>query len=148
PGRDLPRSGRTFGSIAGDDQRPAHPGPRPAARPPQSLSELTMNCEQAIYLISAQLDREIQPEERALLEHHLQDCPCCRGTGEAFALQDHEWEHPFEPRRQAVAATVAQVAASLGSAPSSPRPRRLLNWRPFLVLGGMAALFGLVFLFA
>ena len=40
--------------------------------------EKTMNCEQALILISAALDGEITPEEREQLNIHLDLCAECR----------------------------------------------------------------------
>ncbi len=100
-----------------------------------------MDCEQALALISAQIDREIAPDDRARLEQHLAECPACRATADAFALQDEELRHSFAPRREAVVATAERVASRLegaprlAGAPAAPRRTRPL----LLVLGAVAA---------
>src|SRR5438105_1270953 len=70
-----------------------------------------MDCEQALALISAQIDREIEPADRARLEQHLAECPACRATADAFALQDEELRHTFVPRREAAVATAVRIDA-------------------------------------
>src|SRR5947199_243937 len=61
-----------------------------------------MRCEQAHALISARLDDEIEPADRARLERHLAGCPACRAAAEADALRDGELRRTFAPRRLAV----------------------------------------------
>src|SRR6266446_3015188 len=101
-----------------------------------------MDCEQAVALLSARLDHEIQPDNRVPLELHLRDCPACRATADAFGLQHQELRGAFEPRRQAAAATAEKVAAQLpaarASAPKFPRPRSTAA-RSALVLVAVAA---------
>ncbi len=97
-----------------------------------------MNCEAAIDLIGALVDREISAEERRTLEEHLHECPACRATLEAFQSQDHELRQTFEPRRQAVRELVGAVNASL--APSRPRGNSWSDrWGPGLMLAGSLA---------
>ncbi len=78
-----------------------------------------MNCEQAIHLISARIDHEIQLDDRALLEMHLQDCEACRATADAFDLQHGELIDTFEPRRQAAALVAERVNAQLPDSANS-----------------------------
>src|SRR5438445_10645359 len=68
-----------------------------------------MHCEQALTLISADLDHEAQPADRALLDKHLKDCGGCSATAEAFRLQDADLRRTFAPRREAVAAVAERV---------------------------------------
>jgi len=97
-----------------------------------------MNCEAAIALISAQVDREISAEEQRSLEQHLHECPQCQAVLEAFQSQDHELRQTFEPRRQAVRELVGTVNASL--APPKPRTDTWSNrWAPQLLLMGSLA---------
>ncbi len=97
-----------------------------------------MNCEQALSLISAQIDREISAEERQALEEHLHECPQCRVTLEAFLHQDHELRQTFEPRREAVRDTVSAVAAQLPSGqPADSWSNRYTA--PILLVGSLAA---------
>src|SRR5262245_22431623 len=74
-----------------------------------------MDCEQALALISAQIDREIEPDDRTWLDVHLQECPACRATADAFALQDSDLRRTFAPRREAVAALAERVSGRLSS---------------------------------
>ena len=93
-----------------------------------------MDCEQALLLISAQLDREIQPAQRAALDAHLRTCASCQATLNAFRLQDEELRRTFAERRQAVGAVAERVTAQLPAAGPSvkmvtPRRRgRRLAW--------------------
>ena len=48
--------------------------------------EITMECEQALSLISAALDGEITPEEREQLNSHLDRCAECRAIADDFGL--------------------------------------------------------------
>jgi len=68
-----------------------------------------MTCHDAINLISARLNRQIDPDQLAQLEQHLHECPACRTT-------------------------VARVQAQL-TAP--PAPRR--SWRPSVLGAGLTA---------
>src|SRR5262245_43015757 len=72
-----------------------------------------MDCEQALLLISAQLDREISAEQRAPIDEHLREWPSCRTTMEAFRLQDEELRRTFAERRQAVAEVAGRVHTQL-----------------------------------
>src|SRR5438105_4002484 len=101
-----------------------------------------MDCEQALALISARIDRELEPADRARLEQHLADCPACRATADAFALQDEELRHTFAPRRAAAVATAERVTSRLGDRPRSagvPLLPRRPGRRLALVLGAAAA---------
>src|SRR5437016_5854835 len=101
-----------------------------------------MDCEQALTLISAQLDREIAPHDRIAIEAHLQTCPECRATAEAFQLQDVDLRRAFAPRREVAAAVAEQVVGRLG-APTAPlRSTIPLRQRIVFALAGVAALAG------
>jgi ferric-dicitrate binding protein FerR (iron transport regulator) len=108
-----------------------------------------MDCVQAVALISARLDHEIQPDDRVLLDSHLRACAACQATVEAFALQHQELRRTFEPRRQAAATVAVKVNAEL----DAPRPRaakrtRTRHWgvRAAMVLGAVAACAAVVLL--
>jgi ferric-dicitrate binding protein FerR (iron transport regulator) len=77
-----------------------------------------MDCERAVSLISARLDGEISADDRAALEAHLSECPACRATAEAFAIQDQDVRRALVPCQQGVHATVAEVCGQL--APTTP----------------------------
>ena len=106
-----------------------------------------MDCEHAVALISAQIDHEIRPDDQAVLERHLKDCPECQATAEAFALQHGEMQRAFEPRRAAAAAVAEQVNAQLPAAaraatstkPARPSWLRHTSVRVALVAGGRRA---------
>ena len=101
-----------------------------------------MDCEQAVALISARLDHEIQPDDRSQLDLHLRECDACRATADAFALQHQELRGAFEPRRRAAAAVAERVNARIPDE-SARDARRLTprHWfvRAAVVVGGVAA---------
>src|SRR5919198_5831696 len=106
-----------------------------------------MDCEQALLLISARIDRTIEAADRDRLEAHLADCPACRVTAEAFTLQDRDLRETFAPRRAAAAVVAEQVNALLPPAPPDTgkpsRGRRLAT----TVLNPLAAAAGLLLVF-
>lgn len=91
-----------------------------------------MNCEQATALISARLDREIGPDESRQLDDHLGECPACRATAEAFALQDHDLRDAVGPRREGAKRVARAVAGQVRPA-GPPRP-----WLTRAVIGTLA----------
>src|SRR5262245_61854100 len=97
--------------------------------------------------ISAQLDREIRPEDRELLEAHLRDCAACAAAAEAFRLQDADLRRLFAPRRQAAAAVAEHVISRLREIPAErerfivqaqPATSRWVGWRLAAGLGAVA----------
>jgi diguanylate cyclase (GGDEF)-like protein len=72
-----------------------------------------MDCETAMALISALVDREIRPNERVLLELHLEDCAACRVTEDAFRFQNRQLRRAFAARRQAAAEVADRVRSRL-----------------------------------
>lgn len=56
-----------------------------------------MNCRTYSLLISAQLDGQIRPSERALLNHHLNECEACR----QYACDLHEQTRQLQSIRSA-----------------------------------------------
>jgi ferric-dicitrate binding protein FerR (iron transport regulator)/tetratricopeptide (TPR) repeat protein len=107
-----------------------------------------MDCEQTLNLISADLDREIGPEDKTQLDTHLRDCAACRVTAEAFRLNDAGLRESFAPRRQAAGVTGGRVVAQLDDGPANPTLRRpSSSARRFtFALAAAAALLGLAFL--
>src|SRR5437588_222213 len=87
-----------------------------------------MNCERAIALISARIDGELSPADEAALEAHLDDCPACAATAEAFELQDAEMRHAFDERRPPAARR--QPLEALAPPPAPLRLRRRPGRRP------------------
>jgi len=55
-----------------------------------------MDCEQALRLISAQLDREITPDESSRLNSHLHECTACASALDALQVQDAELRRAYE----------------------------------------------------
>jgi tetratricopeptide (TPR) repeat protein len=98
-----------------------------------------MDCEQALALISARIDREILPSENAWLSEHLRECPACQATAEAFALQHKELRETFKPRRAAAVATADRANAAIGSLCGKPPRRRLRLHRGVLIGAGIGA---------
>lgn len=87
-----------------------------------------MQCEDAIYLISARIDGELVAADRQWLEAHLADCADCRATAEAMQIQDAQLTRAFNPRRSAAAAVSERVVGRLA-------PRRAAwaaRWAPAL----------------
>lgn len=80
-----------------------------------------MQCEDAIYLISARIDGELGAADRQWLEAHLADCADCRATAEAMQIQDAQLTRAFNPRRSAAATVAERVVGQLA-------PRRAA-WR-------------------
>src|SRR5206468_11216030 len=98
-----------------------------------------MDCEQAITLISAEIDHEIQADDRDGLTAHLQDCSNCAATAEAFRLQHADLRRTFAERRSAAAGTSERVIAELpreahalpahlAPTPELRRVRRRFGW--------------------
>ena len=87
-----------------------------------------MDCEQALALLSAELDREAQTGDSALLAAHLETCPACREAALAQRLQDADLRRAFSARRRAVATVTDRVLASLPTQP--PPAKRRLQWFP------------------
>src|SRR5712691_5060391 len=85
-----------------------------------------MHCEQALTLISADLDHEVQPQDRAWLDDHLKDCAGCSATAEAFRLQDAELRRIFAPRREAVVAVAERVLERIALLEEEAVPRPVL----------------------
>src|SRR5436190_17296394 len=85
-----------------------------------------MQCESALNLISADLDHEAQPADRAWLDEHLKDCGGCLATAEAFRLQDADLRRTFALRREAVAAVAERVMERIALLEDEAGPRPIL----------------------
>jgi len=83
-----------------------------------------MECEEALSLISAEIDGESGTEGRAALEEHLARCSACREALSDLRRQDADLRQAFEPRRQAAQAVASRVIRRLS------RPARL-SWGGF-----------------
>src|SRR5712692_6428225 len=94
-----------------------------------------MDCEQAQTLLSAQLDREILPEDRPQLAAHLSECAVCRASLEASQVLNADLRRAFAPRRQAATPVADRVVSPLAPlpAPNGRARRRRLPWLPMLL---------------
>ncbi len=101
-----------------------------------------MDCAQALALLVADMDREIDSSDRALLQAHLKECAECRATAEALHLQDSDLRRAFAPRRRAATAVADRVIAQLRI--SAPRPQRRPRWGPLLLSAAAGFLLALL----
>src|SRR5437868_11790308 len=85
-----------------------------------------MDCEQALAILMAHMDRELQPEDRPRLEAHFRECANCRASADVYRLQDADLRRAFASRRQSSAAVASRVIAQV-RAPSA-RARRRPPW--------------------
>jgi hypothetical protein len=83
-----------------------------------------MNCQQALALISAEIDHEIQAGDQVRLRDHLEQCEACRAQADALYLQDAELRRSFTARRRAAAATAERVVARLAVVAPTGKDRR------------------------
>jgi ferric-dicitrate binding protein FerR (iron transport regulator) len=74
-----------------------------------------MDCEQALPLLHARLDSEIDREAIASLEEHLRQCADCRLAADNLRALDGDLRRSFAQRRVAAALLPHKVAAELGS---------------------------------
>ena len=96
-------------------------------------AETTMECEEAIELISARVDGELATEDARRLEAHLAICAECRATAEAMSLQDAQLVRAFAPKREAAANVAGRVVVAQAR---TGRPRWTRWWVP---IGAAAA---------
>ncbi|MCZ6683315.1 MAG: FecR family protein [Planctomycetota bacterium] len=87
-----------------------------------------MNCEAAANLICAELDGELESNDRTTLSAHLAQCAMCRTTKEAICLQDGEIRRAFGPRREAAAVVADRVIEEIVVRQGSRG--RLIRWLP------------------
>src|SRR5262245_4895389 len=97
-----------------------------------------MDCERSLILLVADMDQEIQAEERTLLDEHLTACVDCRAAAAAFRLQDAELRRAFAPRRRAVKALASRVIAQLP--PIADKVRSRVSWSPMLAAAAIGFL--------
>ena len=90
-----------------------------------------MDCELVIQLISADLDGEIQADDRMTLEAHLAGCESCRATAQTLRLQDATLHRTFAPQREAVAAVTDRVISQIR--PATPVVASQFPWVPVLL---------------
>src|SRR5262245_7042908 len=90
-----------------------------------------MDCDQALALLSARLDGELDAADAAALDAHLRDCPGCRAAEQGLRQDDADLRRAFAPRREAAAAVAERVIARLPARPANGRRR--LPWLPMLL---------------
>jgi ferric-dicitrate binding protein FerR (iron transport regulator) len=86
-----------------------------------------MDCEQALTLLVADMDREMLPDDRARLLAHLNDCAACGAAADALRLQDADLRRGFAGRRRAAAAVAERVIGQIRMVPAS-RERAWFPW--------------------
>jgi len=82
-----------------------------------------MDCETMRNLISALIDDELAPEDRAGLEAHLADCAACREVLADLRRRDAAMRHAFTPWYAEADAFTHRSRARLLSAEGAPWPR-------------------------
>jgi ferric-dicitrate binding protein FerR (iron transport regulator) len=85
-----------------------------------------MDCEQALPLLHAQLDREIDPEALAALEEHLRQCAACRLAFESYRALDGDLRRAFAERRRSAALLPQKVDGRIGETIRAPASR--IRW--------------------
>lgn len=99
-----------------------------------------MDCERALEAISAALDGELSPTERAELEAHLSSCPACRALAEELSVLNAALERSEAAPPQSLAEQVMErIAGENKVVPISAGRRR--GWRRWM---GVAAALALV----
>jgi hypothetical protein len=78
-----------------------------------------VNCETATHLISAKIDGEIAPADRAALEAHLEECAGCRATADVLTGLDSEIDQAFGERRSMATAVAERVISQIRVEPVS-----------------------------
>lgn len=82
-----------------------------------------MDCEKTLELISALIDDEISPEDRALLEAHLDRCPSCRAALDDLRRRDRALRRTFAPWRAEADNFVGRFQARLLAGGGTRWPR-------------------------
>ena len=72
-----------------------------------------MKCDDALNLLSSNLDAELPGAERVALDEHLTACPACRESADALALQNANLTRAFAPHRRSAFAVAERVIAQL-----------------------------------
>jgi hypothetical protein len=106
-----------------------------------------MKCDQVRGFLSAWIDRQMQPEDRAELEEHLQECAECRAAAESTEDLHGDLVRAFESPRVAAARVAEQVVASLpGSTMPAQRaaPARQTGWTSLGLALALGFLIGLL----
>src|SRR5215211_7067669 len=92
-----------------------------------------MQCDEAVNLISSNLDGEIARDDRTVLDAHLQSCPACRRTADELSLQNAQLTRAFGFRRRAAADLAERVITRLPISTVVTRRRSFWStWSPLL----------------
>lgn len=113
-----------------------------------------MNCSNYSLLISAQLDGQIRPSERALLNHHLNECAACRQYASDLHQQTRQLQainaSPLSPKQaqemQAATLWAIQIEARRQLIEVRGREEYKANWRIRLFSRSFAAVTSLLLL--
>ncbi len=100
-----------------------------------------MNCEAARNQLSAWLDQELEPADRAQLEAHLQTCAACRGEASRLRDLDGDLGRAFELPRAAAAHVAEQLIATLPR-PTAPVETAFKRPRGYWLSMGLAMAIG------
>ena len=100
-----------------------------------------MQCEDAINLISARIDRELLGPDASALEEHLACCGDCRAVAQAMQLQDAQLVRGFAPGRRVAAEVADRVAAHV-----AVQSRRRIAPAPLLAAAAAGFLMALLLL--
>jgi Putative zinc-finger len=112
-----------------------------------------MKCRDYSILISAQLDGQIRPAERALLNHHLNECSACQKYAADLRSQSESLRNivalPDKQAQELQAGTIwaLQIEARKQLLETRRREERRLNWRIRLFSRSFAAFASLLLLF-
>src|SRR5208282_2083112 len=82
-----------------------------------------MDCEQALHLISAQLDHEILPADEVSLSGHLRECAVCAWSAEALRTQDAELRRAYTGCEGSAASVAERAIARLRAEPAAFPPK-------------------------
>lgn len=79
-----------------------------------------MNCQQSENLLSAKVDGELNPEEAAQLQAHLETCAACQTLADAMEEQDERLRGAFRRRRSAAASAGERTLIELPKTKKAP----------------------------
>lgn len=106
-----------------------------------------MNCDEALLAISAALDGELSPAERAKLSNHLLECPQCRGLAEDLrVLTDALEESDLEPP-ESLPASIRRAVAEEVKQSAQPKQRKAPYLRTIAAMLALCVCLGGVSLF-
>jgi ferric-dicitrate binding protein FerR (iron transport regulator) len=92
-----------------------------------------MRCDEAVNLISSNLDGEIARDDRSGLDEHLSTCPACREIAGELTLQNAQLTRAFAARRRAAGDLAERVIAQLPTSSVVTRRRSFWStWSPLL----------------